>query len=193
MKKRGLLFFAGVVLCILTVLFAYHFSFPLNADLSGLKPAALQWFNRGQSTPYEADQLQLYQPVTAGSLTYVPLELDRQLGYLQLSRGFTGRYKITHSARTSGAFSNGVVESGGERSLLFLGRNGDGRIARAVFSPEDGGTYELDIPTSPVFLVSAPVDDTVPTVPVSLDRLTLYDGQGRDITEMYDLSGGGIQ
>ena len=79
MKKRGLIFFAGAVLCILTALFAYHFSFPLDADLSGLKPAVLQWFNRGMSAPYEEDQLQLYQPVTVGSLTYVPLELDRQL------------------------------------------------------------------------------------------------------------------
>ena len=131
--------------------------------------------------------------MTVGSRTYVPLELDGQLGYLQLSRGFTGRYKLDHSSHGTGSFCNGVVTSGGERALLFLGRNGDGRIARAVFSPEGGGPYALDVPASPVFLVSAPVEDTVPIEPVSIAEITFYDKQGQDITEEFDLSGGDIQ
>ena len=172
---------------------AYHRSFPLDAGLNGLEPAALQWFNRGKSVPYEADQLELYQPVTVGSRTYVPLELDGRLGYLCLSRGFTGRYKFDHSGRGTGSFRNGVVESDGEQMLLFEGRNGDGRIARAVFSLEGGGPYALDIPASPVFLASVPVEDTVPTEPVSIEDITFYDSQGREITEEFDLSGGAIQ
>lgn len=193
MKKSALLFSAAAVLCILTCLTAYHCSFPLDADLNGLEPAVLQWFNRGRSVPCEADQLELYQPVTVGRLTYYPLVLDGRLGYLCLSRGFTGRYKFDHSGRGTGSFRNGVVESDGVRSLLFLGRNGDDRIARAVFSPEDGGTYELDVPASPVFLVSAPADDTVSTGSISIEEITFYDSQGRDITESFDLSGGTIQ
>ena len=86
-----------------------------------------------------------------------------------------------------------MVESDGERMLLFEGRNGDGRIVRAVFLPEGGGPYAPDIPASPVFLVSVPVDDTVPTEPVSIEEITFYDSQGREITEEFDLSGGGIQ
>lgn len=193
MKKCALFFSAAAVLCILAGLTAYHRSFPLDAGLNGLEPAALQWFNRGKSVPCEADQLELYQPVTVGHLTYYPLELDGRLGYLCLSRGFTGRYKFDHSGRGTGSFRNGVVESDGVRALLFLGRNGDDRIARAVFSPEDGGTYELDVPASPVFLVSAPADDTVSTGSISIEEITFYDSQGRDITESFDLSGGTIQ
>lgn len=193
MKKFALFFSAAAVLCILAGLTAYHRSFPLDAGLNGLEPAALQWFNRGKSVPYEADQLELYQPVTVGRLTYYPLVLDGRLGYLCLSRGFTGRYKFDHSGRGTGSFRNGVVESDGVRALLFLGRNGDDRIARAVFSPEDGGTYELDVPASPVFLVSAPADDTVSTGSISIEEITFYDSQGRDITESFDLSGGTIQ
>ena len=68
MKKFALLFSAAAVLCILAGLTAYHRSFPLDADLNGLEPAALQWFNRGKSVPCEADQLELYQPVTVGRL-----------------------------------------------------------------------------------------------------------------------------
>ena len=154
MKKCALFFSAAAVLCILAGLTAYHRSFPLDAGLNGLEPAALQWFNRGKSVPCEADQLELYQPVTVGHLTYYPLVLDGRLGYLCLSRGFTGRYKFDHSGRGTGSFRNGVVESDGEQMLLFEGRNGDGRIARAVFSLEGGGPYALDIPASPVFLVS---------------------------------------
>ena len=52
-KKRVLLFSAAAVLCILAGLTAYHCSFPLDADRNGLEPAALQWFNRGRSVPYE--------------------------------------------------------------------------------------------------------------------------------------------
>ena len=192
MKKFALLFSAAAVLCILAGLTAYHCSFPMDADLNGLEPAVLQWFNRGRSVPCEADQLELYQPVTVGRLTYYPLVLDGRLGYLCLSRGFTGRYKFDHSGRGTGSFRNGV-ESDGVRALLFLGRNGDDRIARAVFSPEDGGTYELDVPASPVFLVSAPADDTVSTGSISIEEITFYDSQGRDITESFDLSGGTIQ
>ena len=193
MKKSALLFSAAAVLCILTGLTAYHRSFPLDADLNGLEPAALQWFNRGRSVPCEADQLELYQPVTVGRLTYYPLVMDGRLGYLCLSRGFTGRYKFDHSGRGTGSFRNGVVESDGEQMLLFEGRNGDGRIARAVFSLEGGGPYALDIPASPVFLASVPVEDTVPTEPVSIEDITFYDSQGREITEEFDLSGGAIQ
>lgn len=93
----------------------------------------------------------------------------------------------------TGSFRNGVVESDRERMLLFEGRNGDGRIARAVFSPEGGGPYALDIPASPVFLVSAPVEDTVPTGHISLEAFAFYDSQGRDITTSFDLTGGTIQ
>ena len=56
MKKFALFFSAAAVLCILAGLTAYHRSFPLDAGLNGLEPAALQWFNRGKSVPYEADQ-----------------------------------------------------------------------------------------------------------------------------------------
>ena len=80
MKKFALLFSAAAVLCILAGLTAYHRSFPLDAGLNGLEPAALQWFNRGKSVPYEADQLELYQPVTVGRLTYYPLVVDGGLG-----------------------------------------------------------------------------------------------------------------
>ena len=60
MKKFALFFSAAAVLCILAVLTAYHRSFPLDAGLNGLEPAAPQWFNRCKSVPYEADQLELY-------------------------------------------------------------------------------------------------------------------------------------
>lgn len=193
MKKCALLFSAAAVLCILTGLTAYHRSFPLDAGRNGLEPAALQWFNRDKSVSCEADQLDLYQPVTMGRLTYYPLVLDGRLGYLCLLRGFTGRCKFDHSGRGTGSFRNGVVESDGVRGLLFLGQNGDGRIARAVFSPEGGGPYELDIPASPVFLVNTSVDDTVSTGPISIEEIAFYNSQGRNITESFDLSGGAIQ
>lgn len=51
--------------------------------------------------------------------------------------------------------------------------------------------YHLDIPSAP-FLVCTPVRDSGWDGTVDLDQLTLYDSQGADITDRYDLSGGGI-
>lgn len=81
----------------------------------------------------------------------------------------------------------------GSRCCSSRGGTATARIARAVFSLEGGGPYALDIPASPVFLVSVPVEDTVPTEPVSIEDITFYDSQGREITEEFDLSGGAIQ
>ena len=66
---------------------------------------------------------------------------------------------------------------------------GKGRYTSAPACSQPGGVS----PSSPVFLVSAPVEDTVPTGPVYLEEITFYDKQGQDITEEFDLSGGGIQ
>ena len=148
MKKFALFFSAAAVSVHPDRLTAYHRSFLLmRTQWAGNR--LLNGSTRAESVFCEADQLELYQPVTVGRLTYYPLVLDGRLGYLCLSRGFTGRYKFDHSGRGTGSFRNGVVESDGEQMLLFLGRNGDGRIARAVFSLEGGGPYALDIPAPP--------------------------------------------
>lgn len=116
---------------------------------------------------------------TVGRLTYYPLVLDGRLGYLCLSRGFTGRYKFDHSGRGTGSFRNGVVESDGEQMLLFEGRNGDGpHRPGGLFT---GGRRALCAGHSGLSRLSAsvPVEDTVPTEPVSIEDITFYDSQGR--------------
>ena len=55
----------------------------------------------------------------------------------------------------------------------------------------DGTVYHLDIPPAP-FLVCTPVQHSGWDGTVDLGQLTLYDSQGTDITDRYNLSGGGI-
>ena len=63
--------------------------------------------------------------------------------------------------------------------LLFEGRNGDGRNRPGgSFHWRAVGPYALDIPASPVFLVSTSVDDTVSTGPISIEEIVFYDSQG---------------
>ena len=104
----------------------------------------------------------------------------------------TGRYKILHSSHGTVRFMNGVVEEGGEKFLLFLGRNPQGEIAAAEFAMETGDVYEIGIPERELFLVSTPVDEAVPEGAVSLEGIRFYDAQGRDRTEELDRSSGRI-
>ena len=80
---------------------------------------------------------------------------------------------------------NGVVEEGGEKFLLFLGRNPQGAMAT-------GDVYEIGILERELFLVSTPVDEAVPEGAVSLEGIRFYDAQGRDRTEELDRSSGRI-
>ena len=73
---------------------------------------------------------------------------------------------------------------------MFGGRNPLQEIAGADFRI-DGTVYHLDIPPAP-FLVCTPVQHSGWDGTVDLGQLTLYDSQGTDITDRYNLSGGGI-
>ena len=174
MKKRGLLFFAAAVPRILAGLAAYHHSFPLDADLNGPEPAALQWLNRGRSVPCGADQLLLYQPVSGGNRVHSPLGLNGQQGYPQLSRGFTGRYQIDHSSH--GTAGSGVRRRAG--AALPGAERWRPHCPDSLFP--GGGPYEPDVPASPVFLVSAPAEGAVPTGATSSAGISFCGSHGQE-------------
>ena len=116
----------------------------------------------GRSVPCEADQLELYQPVTVGVSPIILWFWMDGWDTCVSRRGFTGRYKFDHSGRGTGSLPqrSGGVRRGADAALRGAERRRP--HARAVFSLEGDGPYALDIPASPVFLVSVLVEDTVP-------------------------------
>ncbi|MBS7527975.1 hypothetical protein KHM83_14915 [Fusibacter paucivorans] len=172
----------------------YQLQYPIDSAFNNLHMKTSDWLNRG-SRAGTSRQITIYDGlmVKLGNAVYVPMTVDESLGYVLLNKSLAGRYKIVHTAYGTGNFKNGVVEIDGERYLLFMGRNTFGEIAKAVFVLDANHTVELEIPTQPVFLVYADVADDAETAPIMLDKLTLFDADDRDISSVFDLSGGSIQ
>lgn len=190
MKK--LTIYISVILLVIVAAVGYHFSFPVKEDCSNLKTCIDEWLNRGQSVAY-SHNITLYDSITLGNLTYIPMEVDEEIGYVLLNRSITGRYKISRSSHGSGSFRNGIVEIGNQKYLLLMGRNTLGKITTVKFTLDINHEYEIDVPKQKVFLEYTEVDNDVQIGPVLLDKITLYNAEGREVTSEFDLSGGSIQ
>ena len=84
------------------------------------------------------------------------------------------------------------MESEGKKYLLLGGRDLNARIARITVSI-DGRSYELENPNpGDHFLLCTEIDSRTEDSHIDRDRLTFYNEEGEDVTELYDLSGGGL-
>lgn len=135
--------------------------------------------------------IKIHDSVTIGKIKYVLIEIDEDLGSVVLSQSITGRYKIDRLSYGGGNFREQIIESEGEKYLLYGGRNTNLEIASIVFTL-DGFTYTLGIPEKTRFFVYTKVDSRIEENHLDLDKLRLYNAEGIDITEKLDLSGAGI-
>ena len=104
-------------------------SYPIDPGMDGLEGSLTNWLNRGIDAVH-GYQPRLYEPVTLGERTYVPMEVGEKLGYALLERSITGRYRIAHTSSGNAPFRCGVIEENGGKQLLFQGRNTFGEIDR---------------------------------------------------------------
>ena len=165
-------------------------TYRIRPDLSDLETCVAEYSSRGRETA-PSPPVKIYDSVTFGKQTVVLLEIGEDLGTAILQKNLLGYFKIDRLGYGSGSFRYGVIRHGGRACMLLGGRNTAGEIAGAEFL--QGGTrYHLDIPQKPRFLVCTEVDASTDELYWDLNTLTLFDSQGRDITERCDLSGGGI-
>ena len=109
-----------------------------------------------------------------------------------MRRSLTGRYKIEYLRYGDGGLRDAIVESEGKKYLLLGGRDLTARIARMTVSI-DGRSYELENPNpGDHFLLCTEIDSRTEDNHIDRDRLAFYNKEGEDITELYDLSGGGL-
>ena len=189
MKKKLALYIA-VILLIIIVATGYHFSFSIKFDCSNIETSIQEQLNRGYSTEYSYE-IELYESVTLGTLTYKPIEIDEQLGYVLLEKGITGRYKIIRLSY-GGDFRNGIVNIDHQNYLFLMGRNSDGELSEIEFTLDVNYQYTIDVPEERVFLVYTEVNNDLPIGPISLDKIKLYNDNRQDVTLEFDLSGGSI-
>lgn len=169
----------------------YHFSYPVELNMVTLPKEIVAFHNR-ESEDLDPSEITVYGGVSVGDREYYLLEIGEYLGSVTLRRSLTGRYKIEYLRYGDGGFRNAIVESEGKKYLLLGGRDLTARIAGIAVSI-DGRSYELENPNpGDHFLLCTEIDSRTEDNHIDLARLAFYNREGEDITELYDLSGGGI-
>lgn len=189
---KRVVIFISMILLIIVATAIYHFSFPIESDYTNLEANISQWLNRGKSGA-EFNNIVIYDSVSLEKITYVPIELDDDIGYVLLNRSITGRYKISHSSHGNTDIRTGIIENDDKKYLLLMGRNTFGNIDKIKFTLDLNHEYEFDISKEKVFFEYIIVDSKVEIGPVSLDGITVFDGNGKDITESVISSGSSIE
>ena len=169
----------------------YHFSYPIKLNMATLPEEIAAFHNRG-SQDWDPSEITVYGGVSVGDREYYLMEAGEYLGSVTLRRSLTGRYKIEYLRYGDGGLRDAIVESEGKKYLLLGGRDLTARIARMTVSI-DGRSYELENPNpGDHFLLCTEIDSRTEDNHIDRDRLAFYNKEGEDITELYDLNGGGL-
>ena len=191
MKKRTKLLLGALLAALLIVGYQYN-AYPIKLNMVTLPEYIREFSNRGNSVE-RTTQVDIHSGVAIGNREYYLVDLDGDFGYVRLERGPFGRYKILNLGSGGGAFRKGVVEVDGEKYLLFAGRDVGGVIDR-IEVVIDHVTYTLDVPKNYPFFVHTKLEDGATAQGMfGLENITFYDEKGADVTDQYDLSGGGFQ
>lgn len=186
--KRGA---AGLLLGAALVLLWDWAAHPIELNMATL-PEQIAAFHNRESEDWDPSEITVYSGVSVGNREYYLMEIGEFLGSVTLERGLTGRYKIKYLRYGDGGFQDTIVESGGRKYLLLGGRCLTARVARITVSI-DGRSYELENPNpGDHFLLCTEIDSRTEDNHVDLDKVRLFDADGKDITGGCDLSGGGL-
>jgi len=190
-NKKGIL----IVLILAAVMMGlgYHFTYSIKLNVDTLPKHIQNFYNRGRGAA-RSPEVTLFDNVGIGNKEYYLLEIGENLdfGRVVLEKGLNGRYKITNLGYGGGNFLDGIVEDGGKKYFLFGGRDSTAQIAKITVLIE-GQTYELRVDKGKDhFLLCTEIDSRVEDNHADRENITFYNANGEDITELYDLSGGGI-
>lgn len=191
MKKRTKLLLGALLAALLIVGYQYN-AYPIELNMVTLPEYIREIHDRGYSVEHTT-QVDIHSGVTIGNRAYYLVDLDGAFGYVSLERGPFGRYKINHLGSGNSAFRRSVVEVDGEKYLLFAGRD-MGHVIDRIEVVIDHVTYTLEVPQNYPFFVHTKLEDGATAQGMfGLGDVTFYDKNGVDITDQYNLSGGGFQ
>lgn len=189
--KRGL-----AIILILTAICAfvgYRISYPIELNVVTLPENIKEYYNLGKNVE-DSPTIVLYSDsVGIGKKEYYLVEIGEKFGSVTLEKGLIGRYKFTHLSCGDGNFIDGIIENKGKKYLMFGGRDMTSQIYKITVLIE-GQTYNLYTETvKDRFLLCTEIDHHVEDNHVDRGHIRFYNEKGEDITEFYNLSGGGIQ
>lgn len=180
----------SLLLVLVCAVIAYHHSYPIKQLHTVTLPQQIRdAYQNGHAAP----AIQVYDRVELGDKVYFLISMGEELGSVTVEKGLTGRYRFTHLGYGDGAFRNGIVEHDGRKYLLYGGRDVTAQISK-ISVEIHGEVYQLELSkAADHFLLCTEVKSYTEDRHVLPDQVTLFNAQGEDITEQYDLSGGGIQ
>jgi len=190
--KSRLCCLIGCLAVLLTVIIIIHchLTFPIEADLSNLDLCIVDSYNRGYRIECHPI-VKIHDDITLGNTKYALIEIDEKLGSVALTQNIIGRYKIDRFSYGDSNFRDVIVESGDKKYLLFGGRNIGLEIASCSFA-FGGLSYSLDIPKKNTFFVCVEIDSLIDELHLDLEKFSLYNSQGENITKKVYSSGAGI-
>ncbi len=188
--KGFVVFLALAALC---TAIGYHLSYPIKLNRNTLPEHIRDYYNRGRSIEVSPAIVLYGAGIGIGNKEYYLVEIGESMGSVTLERGLTGRYKITHLGYGDGNFLDGIIESSGQKYLLFGGRDMTAQISKITVLIQ-GQTYELYTEQArDRFLLYTEIDSRIEDNHVDRDKICFYNEMGEDITGLYNLSGGSIQ
>ena len=181
-----------VIVVIIAILcgLGYYLSYPINFEKTDVESYLESHI---EDTRSEFLDVKLYDEIEIANTKFVSMEVDGNIGYAKFESNLFGKYKQDSLNYGGGDFSNGIVNIDGKNYLMFLGRNKENKIAKAVFSLENNQKIEIDVPNKDVFFIYSPVGSDVKELVVYLDNIKLFNASGEDITGTVNLSGGDIR
>ena len=187
MRKKILIAAAMLAAIAAMVLVNNRLTCSVAPDCANLAEEAAKYWSRGGGSWSEEDIL-LRDSVTVGTRKFSLFELEDQLGCVDLTRTFTGRWKIDQMGCGDGNFRVEIVEEDGDYYLLFGGRNAYFEIHTAKFEIT-GTIHVVDIPQQDCFLVAQDLMMRTSQDHVWPDQITFYDENGVDITAQVPWNG----
>ncbi|MCI9331079.1 MAG: hypothetical protein HFG05_02750 [Oscillibacter sp.] len=170
---------------------AYQASYPIKLNMLTL-PKQIAAFDGRFDDAGNLPEVTVYGGAGLGNREYYLIEIGGELGSVTLKRSLTGRYRIECLRYGTGGLRDAIVESGGKKYLLLGGRDAAARIARIAVSI-GGLSYDLENDgPGDHFLLCTEIDRRVEDNHINRDGVRFYSAEGEDITELYDLRGGGI-
>ena len=191
---------AGLLALVLCVLIIHHFTYPIKIDSSATsgqlsledeQALAAEIAELGRRQGYRP-AVELYSWVRLGNTVYYLMERDGQLGYATLVKGLNGGYKLDSLSYGTGDFREGIIVDNETKYLLMAGRNREPHIAK-ITAAMDGFVYEFVIEDDAShYFFCIELDKQTLGNDLSRSDVFFYDHDGNDITDAYELSGGGF-
>ncbi len=117
---------------------------------------------------------------------------EDNIGVARMKKGVFNRFRYRGMSYTNANFVNGVVESKGSKYLLVGGKNPNHEIEKISFIL-DNISYEIDLVNpDDTFFEYIQIDNKTINDHIFLGNTTLYDGNGKDITDTIDTNSGGV-